>query len=189
MTNPSETSALVERLRGRAGWYDDAHPGTVKTPELLREAADTIDRLTSTGEAVACPEGLPCERLTNMARKHSEEAAIVSRIWEQFGNPSYAELAGRSIYDLIDELKVKAAPASPREGHVEVPDGMVLVPREADGAMATAAYKDQPGAINWSATQAWRTMVRAALPHNQGETKPAGDGSERDLDWNEEIGA
>jgi hypothetical protein len=36
------------------------------------------------------------------------EQAIVTRIWEQLGNPSYASLKGRSIYDLIDALKAYA---------------------------------------------------------------------------------
>lgn len=47
MTRDSE---LIARLRGRADWYDDAHPGSVKTPELLREAAS---RLEAIGEPVA----------------------------------------------------------------------------------------------------------------------------------------
>lgn len=33
------------------------------------------------------------------------EREIVSRIWAQLGNPSYEELGGRSIYDLISELQ------------------------------------------------------------------------------------
>lgn len=45
------------------------------------------------------------ERAERAERRFSEEEAIVTRIWEQLGKPSYAELAGRSIYDKIDELK------------------------------------------------------------------------------------
>ena len=37
------------------------------------------------------------------------ERAIVSRIWTQLGSPTYAQLKGRSIYDLIDELKAELA--------------------------------------------------------------------------------
>ena len=40
-------------------------------------------------------------------RAFSEEKKIVSRIWQQLGSPSYAELAGRSIHDVIDELRAK----------------------------------------------------------------------------------
>ena len=31
----------------------------------------------------------------------TEERAIVSRIWALFGNPTYKDLGGRSIYDLV----------------------------------------------------------------------------------------
>jgi len=37
------------------------------------------------------------------------ERAIVSRIWVQLGSPTYAQLKGRSIYDLIDEIKTELA--------------------------------------------------------------------------------
>lgn len=37
------------------------------------------------------------------------EHDIVARIWAMFGSPSYEELAGRSIYDLIKEVQEKAA--------------------------------------------------------------------------------
>jgi hypothetical protein len=40
-----DNSDIVLRLTGRADWYDDAHPGTVKTPDLLREAATLITSL------------------------------------------------------------------------------------------------------------------------------------------------
>ena len=35
--------------------------------------------------------------------------AIVSKIWVQLGSPTYEQLKGRSIYDLIDELKAELA--------------------------------------------------------------------------------
>ena len=35
--------------------------------------------------------------------------AIVSKIWVQLGSPTYQQLKGRSIYDLIDELKAELA--------------------------------------------------------------------------------
>lgn len=40
-----ERSDIVKRLTGRAAWYRDAHPETVKTPELLDEAAAYITEL------------------------------------------------------------------------------------------------------------------------------------------------
>jgi hypothetical protein len=41
----AEPSALVQRLRGRAEWYREVRPETVKTPELLNEAATEIESL------------------------------------------------------------------------------------------------------------------------------------------------
>lgn len=37
--------------------------------------------------------------------ERDEERAIVSRIWNLLGSPTYEELKGRSIYDLIRELQ------------------------------------------------------------------------------------
>lgn len=48
------------------------------------------------------------ERAEKAERQFREQHDIVARIWVQLGSPSYEELAGRSIYDLIDELKAKA---------------------------------------------------------------------------------
>ena len=39
------------------------------------------------------------------------ETAIVDRIWDQLGRPTYEELQGRSIHDLIDALKEQAVKA------------------------------------------------------------------------------
>lgn len=36
---------------------------------------------------------------------HDAKREIVGRIWKQLGSPTYEELKGRSIYDLIDEIK------------------------------------------------------------------------------------
>jgi len=36
-----------------------------------------------------------------LAASYAEEKKIVDRIWEQLGSPTYEQLAGRSIYDLI----------------------------------------------------------------------------------------
>jgi hypothetical protein len=46
------------------------------------------------------------------------ERAIVSRIWVQLGSPTYAQLKGRSIYDLIDEIKTELATERARLDHV-----------------------------------------------------------------------
>lgn len=79
---------LVQRLRGRADWYDDAHPGTVKTPQALREAARTIERLqreldearrTSTGDWASQRENdhLTIEKYEWRDRAVAAEASLV----------------------------------------------------------------------------------------------------------------
>ena len=45
------------------------------------------------------------------------ERAIVSRIWVQLGSPTYTDLKGRSIYDLIDEIKTDRAEAKQEAAH------------------------------------------------------------------------
>lgn len=54
-------------------------------------------------------------REKELERRLRDETAIVDRIWDMFGRPSYEELAGRSIYDLIAELQARVALASKKE--------------------------------------------------------------------------
>ena len=49
------------------------------------------------------------EKGAKLETELAAERAIVSRIWMQLGSPTYAELKGRSIYDLIDEIKTDRA--------------------------------------------------------------------------------
>jgi len=37
--------------------------------------------------------------------RYEEERAIVDKIWAILGNPTYKELKGKSIYELIEDLK------------------------------------------------------------------------------------
>lgn len=48
------------------------------------------------------------DKILILERNLEEEKAIVDRIWKILGSPTFDELHGRSIYDLIEELKVKA---------------------------------------------------------------------------------
>jgi hypothetical protein len=56
--------------------------------------------------------------LRTLARERDEQHGIVARIWELLGSPSYEDLAGRSIYDLIEELKADRARASSLEAQL-----------------------------------------------------------------------
>lgn len=61
---------------------------------------------------------VPYEEARQLENELAEEKAIVSRIWEMFGNPKYEFLDGRSIYDLIqDGLDAISLLSHYREGH------------------------------------------------------------------------
>lgn len=47
----------------------------------------------------------PEQEIKALRHALAEETAIVDRIWDLFGRPSYAELKGRTIYDLITEVQ------------------------------------------------------------------------------------
>lgn len=59
--------------------------------EERKEALSALERVNAT--------------LHNFKDSFEREYAIVHKIWEQLGLPSYEELNGRSIHDLIDEIK------------------------------------------------------------------------------------
>ena len=45
------------------------------------------------------------DQYNNALSLFAAEHDIVARIWKMFGSPSYEELAGRSLYDLIAEAQ------------------------------------------------------------------------------------
>jgi hypothetical protein len=61
-------------------------------------------------------DGKEIERLDDAYRA---EYAIVDRIWGMFGRPSYEQLAGRSIYDLIQSALDRAEKAEARVSELE----------------------------------------------------------------------
>lgn len=52
------------------------------------------------GECAAEIHRLQAE-VAELRRRYDEEVAIVNRIWAIFGTPSYEELQGKTIYDLV----------------------------------------------------------------------------------------
>lgn len=99
----------------------------------LRVAATEIDRLVSRlGE-----RELAVDSLTELARDYKEqidqantataaarfmydqEYEIVARIWKLYGEPSYDDLKGRSIYDLVKESIDRAQSAESRLGQYD----------------------------------------------------------------------
>jgi len=69
--------------------------------ERLRAAAE---RAGITYVGCDTPDAL-AERIAELEAALTSETAIVDRIWDLFGRPSYKELAGRSLYDLISGLQ------------------------------------------------------------------------------------
>lgn len=80
---------IVNRLRERAAAARAEGTATATSDALhFEEAANEIEHLSSL---------------------RTDAHAIIDRIWGIFGRPSYAELAGRSIYSLVSDAKADAA--------------------------------------------------------------------------------
>ena len=69
----------------------DVYTSPVTRQKILRQALDIIAHLQ--------------QLLDEAQRQFREEKNIVNRIWALFGPPSYEELNGKSIYDLITHLQ------------------------------------------------------------------------------------
>ena len=123
-------------------------------PKNEREwwAAREIERLRARNEA------LTAER--------DEERGIVDRIWDLFGRPSYAELNGRSIYDLITALQARAESLERRNHDLAQ-----------DLEKADAVIAENESSLGWSryAPTEWiedavaRQKARAALDQSASE--------------------
>lgn len=74
---------------------------------LLKKRAEQLGRYGKMG-VFDCFDKLDqaATEIASLREKLAKETGIVARIWGQLGSPSYEELKGRSIHDLIDELKV-----------------------------------------------------------------------------------
>ena len=91
-----EAESIARQFPGQALTLDlIAHIRSLQA-EVARLAADRDGWVNQAAEMEA--------QRDNWAAKFREEEKIVSRIWEILGNPTYEQLAGRSIYDLIARL-------------------------------------------------------------------------------------
>lgn len=96
-----ETGSMGEALRRMGLFHAIAAPATILA--LL----DERERLkVEASNHAADAETVRRERDAEYSRRKTSEA-IVDRIWDIFGRPSYDELAGRSIYDLVTEVKAE----------------------------------------------------------------------------------
>jgi hypothetical protein len=112
---------LVDRLR---------NGDELERDEASREAADLIEALAAERTATGGEEPDLVEELQRSVATYREvaeheqqnrrdaeadlreERRIVARIWKQLGSPTYSELGGRTIFDLIDDLKARVAPVT-----------------------------------------------------------------------------
>ena len=141
---PTETPAPVSEadiqlsidwLRGLAGKGGKGVVGNIDA-RGLGHIAEQLSTLRARNEA------LTAER--------DEERGIVDRIWDLFGRPSYAELNGRSIYDLITALQARAESLE-RRNHDLAQD---LQKAESELARLREAVKPVPSPIGQRARRA-----------------------------------
>jgi len=111
-----EVAAMVDKLTALcdlAGWADGgwAMPpaATAATARLCKAAATLIESLTAELADMTAERAAALARERSAWDSYKAERAIVARIWVQLGSPTYEELNGRSIYDLIDAAIAKAS--------------------------------------------------------------------------------
>jgi hypothetical protein len=80
---------------------DDPEAIRIKAQRCRSTAVVSIIEMHSSMDSAAA-------EIARLRSALTEEVAIVNRIWAQLGSPTFDDLKGRSIYDLIDELKQKA---------------------------------------------------------------------------------
>ena len=94
-----------------AALYSLGRNAITKKPEMVLQGSiiDCADQNTwverSAYDALAARLAESEGRAEDNLNAFKKEFKIVDRIWDQLGRPSYEELKGRSIHDLIDELK------------------------------------------------------------------------------------
>lgn len=146
MTDPRQVELSIERR------------AVVVIEELERQLAEAraeIGRLSTLADELGSANQL-------LGYKFESEKDIVSRIWVQLGSPTYSELAGRSIYDLIDEMKAEIA-------HL----------KEAAAGVRRAALKEAMAACRgWESAIACEAAILALIPPEEvpADAQPSDDG-------------
>jgi hypothetical protein len=104
--------AEVERLTKQAV-FDGDHIHTLNAAFATRaEVTDAIARAERAEAEIKDRAAMMRDVMRERDAAEAElavERAIVSRVWVQLGSPTYAQLKGRSIYCLIDEMKAELA--------------------------------------------------------------------------------
>lgn len=132
---------VPEDVEGLIVWLRAAGDGHV----TMEEAATALQFLSARERELetALETSRRAEEHSDDLRKESH--AIVDRIWAIFGTPSFEELAGRSIYDLIKEQisRAEAAEARVRELESETISGVVEFTFGGKPLAAPCAIEDQ----------------------------------------------
>jgi len=118
LPEPAETYMMTQYLvDGKA--HKPAHCLVVAKIyyDVLRE--DSVLQITALKKEIAA-----------LKVELADEKAIVDRIWAIFGTPSYEELKGRSIYDMITNLQIQLAVAE--EENAALKEEIDLVKKEID---------------------------------------------------------
>lgn len=81
-------------------------------PDLITRLRERALAAREEGTATALGDALHFEEaaseIEHLAGLRGDAHQIIDRIWGIFGRPSYAELAGRSIYSLVADAKADA---------------------------------------------------------------------------------
>jgi len=148
---PIDVQSILDRLRKierGGGWINTV---TLRS----NEATAILDHIGAYAEHLAAMEArLDAERSRADAAEaaRSEQHDIVARIWKHLGSPSYEELAGRSIYDLIGCLKAERDAAVARA----MPAPRLMRTVEGVEALAAGLYLVRP---RWD-TETWMLAKR-----------------------------
>jgi len=129
--------ANIRALANRRNKQNHSHD---TTHQLVASLDQSLDIVQAELVEERWLKGCAIKRSQELLSELASERAIVSRIWVQLGSPTYAQLKGRSIYCLIDEMKAELAKERARLDWLE--DHGWLTGEPCDRAAIDAAMKE-----------------------------------------------
>jgi hypothetical protein len=98
---------IIETYAGDGVVIESIDPDIDAAANLIEQQAKALSECQRhRAELFDQVNGTPCEQIRH-AQEVSELSKTIGQIWLQLGNPTYEELNGRSIHDLIDEIKAE----------------------------------------------------------------------------------
>lgn len=102
----SELAENYNTLLSMTGEFADELTAALSREKGLEKIiAEQHEKYTADLTAVNAESCDALQRAEKTEAELADEKAIVDRIWDMFGRPSYADLGGNSIYDLIAEVQ------------------------------------------------------------------------------------